>query len=272
MKQSESAEHPLMRIDVGAVLAARLGRRPPRAVTAALERLVCQSRLNAMLEYAWPRRGADFCRAVVEHLGITVRVDGLDRLPASPRIIAVSNHPLGGLDGMILIDIFSRAYGRDVRFVVNDLLGAVEPLSDVFVPVNKHGAQSRDYAAAVEAAFASDAPVLMFPAGLCSRRRDGRVADLEWQKMFVLKARRYGRAVVPVHFDAANSPRFYRWARLRERLGIRFNAEMVLLPSEVFRAEGRTFDIRIGHPVDSALLEGDPRQAAARIRNLVYTL
>ncbi len=177
-----------MRIDVGAVLAARLGRRPPRAVTAALERLVCQSRLNAMLEYAWPRRGADFCRAVVEHLGITVRVDGLDRLPASPRIIAVSNHPLGGLDGMILIDIFSRAYGRDVRFVVNDLLGAVEPLSDVFVPVNKHGAQSRDYAAAVEAAFASDAPVLMFPAGLCSRRRDGRVADLEWQKMFVLKA------------------------------------------------------------------------------------
>jgi len=272
MKPSESPGHPLMRIDVGAVLRRRLGRRVPRVLVAALERLVCQDRLNGMLQEAYPCRGADFCRTVLSRLDIKVAVSGLEHLPASPRIIAVSNHPLGGLDGMALIDVFTQAYGRGVKFVVNDLLTAVEPLSDVFVPVNKHGAQSRGCARAVEEAFASDAPVLMFPAGLCSRRIGGRVADLEWQKMFVQKARSYGRTVVPLHFVGENSSRFYRWASLRHRLGIRFNAEMVLLPSEVFRAAGSRLEIHIGRPVAPAELEGDARVAAARIRKLVYSL
>ena len=271
---SPVAEGP-MQIDVAGVLRQRLGARAshvPAWLVRRLERLICQDKLNEMLRVAYPRRGADFCRAVTSHLGVSLDISGADRLPASPRVLIVSNHPLGGLDGMALIEAFDGLYPGGLKFVVNDLLNAVEPLSDVFLPINKHGAQSRDAVRAIDEAFASGRPVLMFPAGLCSRRRKGTVADLEWQKMFVQKARQSGRPIVPVHFTGRNSDRFYRWASWRERLGIRFNFEMVLLPSEVFRAEGSRFEIRIGAPVDVAHLPADARAAAAEIRKLVYSL
>lgn len=268
-----SAPREPMRIDVAAVLKSRLGgRKLPAWLVHRIESLVCQDRLNTLLRLAWPRRGADFCHFVTRHLDVEAEVVGRENLPSSPRILAVSNHPLGGLDGMMLIEIFSEIYGSDIKFVVNDLLSAVEPLSEVFLPINKHGAQNRRSVRAIDEAFQSDRPVLMFPAGLCSRLRGGEVTDLEWQKMFVAKARQTGRPIVPVHFVAENSPRFYRWARLRERLGLKFNFEMVLLPSEVFRAAGARFQIRIGRPIPAESLGADLRREAARIRQIVLSL
>lgn len=270
--RANAAQGP-MRIDVDAVLRSRLGGRSlPRWLVRRLESLVCQDRLNTLLRLAWPRRGADFCRFVTRHLDVEAEVVGRENLPESPRVLIVSNHPLGGLDGMMLIELFADVYGPDIKFVVNDLLSAVEPLSDVFLPVNKHGRQDRRAISAIDGAFRSDRPVLMFPAGLCSRLHGGEVADLEWQKMFIVKAKQTGRTIVPVHFVAENSPRFYRWARLRERLGIKFNYEMVLLPSEVFRAAGARFQIRIGRPIPASALGNDAREEAARIRQTVLSL
>ncbi|MDO4320254.1 MAG: 1-acyl-sn-glycerol-3-phosphate acyltransferase [Bacteroidales bacterium] len=264
-----------LNINIEAVLDQRLGekaRRIPRRLIRWTERLICQDRLNEMLEVAYPRRGAGFCDAVLEHLGITVNVEGEANLPESRRVIIASNHPLGGLDGMALISIFTRIYGEGVKFVVNDLLNAVEPLSEVFLPVNKHGSQSRAAIRAIDDAMAGDGPVLVFPAGLCSRRRNGRVADPEWNKMFVNMARRYHRDIVPVHFVGENSARFYRTAQWRKRLGIRFNIEMALLPSEVFRAEGKTFTVVCGRPISWRSLGADARAAADDIRRQVYNL
>lgn len=264
-----------LNIDIKAVLDQRLGDKArfiPRPVVSWVEKLICQDRLNEMLHVAYPGRGADFCDAVLDHLGISLNVEGEGNLPADPRIIIASNHPLGGLDGMALISLFTRIYGPGIKFVVNDLLNAVEPLSDVFLPVNKHGAQSRDAIKAIDSAMESDRPLIVFPAGLCSRRRNGRVADLEWNKMFVAKARRHHRDIVPVHFIAENSARFYRTALWRERLRIPFNIEMALLPSEVFRAEGKTFTVVCGTPVPWQTLGSDVSAEAARIRSLVYNL
>lgn len=264
-----------MCIDLGAVLRERLGSRArfvPRWLVRRLEALICQDGLNELLREAYPRRGAEFCRAVMDRLDIRLRLVGRENLPADPRLIIASNHPLGGLDGMALIDTFSGIYGPDLKFVVNDLLSAVEPLGDVFLPINKHGAQSRSAIRDIDRAFASDRPVLMFPAGLCSRRRDGKIADLEWHKMFVQKARETGRPIVPVHFVGRNSDRFYRWASRRERLGLKFNFEMVLLPSEIFRARGSEFEIRVGKPLAPDSLGSDSLAEAARLRNLVYSL
>ena len=71
-----------------------------------------------------------FCRAVLEHLDITVNLQGEQQLPPAEnrRVTIVSNHPLGGLDGLALIDMVARRYGCEPLFVVNDLLMAVEPL------------------------------------------------------------------------------------------------------------------------------------------------
>ena len=267
-----------IKIDVAAVLAERLGRKSryvPRFAVRYLERLVCQDDLNDLLESAYPRRGADFCEHVLDRLGVTLDVRGGENLPADPRILVASNHPLGGLDGICMIAWLSRHYGVTPRFVVNDLLKAVEPLAECFVPVNKHGAQNRGDASALDAAFAGDAPVVVYPAGLVSRMHaDGSIADLEWRKMFVHKAVESHRPIVPVHFGGENSRSFYNFAKRRKSLGIKFNIEMVLLPREVFRARGKKFTLTVGRPISWESL-GDRSAAtkhAANIRSIVYSL
>lgn len=272
-----SSDRPI-RIDVGGVLASRLGgkaRFVPRFLVRWLEKLICQDKLNQLLESNYPLRGAEFCDGVLCDLDVTIDIRNENLLPKNPRCIIVSNHPLGGLDGMSMISWLSRHYNRPVRFVVNDLLMAVEPLTDCFVPVNKHGRQSRSSLGSLEEALAGDGPVVIYPAGLCSRLgADGVVADLAWNKMFVTKAIESRRDIVPVHFDGHNSPSFYRWARIRQRLGIKFNFEMLLLPREVFRSRGKTFTITCGTPVPWQSLEGGAKAAstAAQLRRQVYAL
>src|SRR5699024_10965272 len=143
-----------------------------------------------------------------------------------------------------------------------------------FVPVNKHGRQNGAGVEAFNGAFASDLPIVTFPAGLCSRRRRGVVRDLEWKPNFVKKAAAYDRDVVPVYFDGQLSDFFYRLANIRTSLGIGVNIEMLYLVDEMFRQAGSDFEMTIGAPIPSAsLLEGrTPRQAADYVRRAVYAL
>lgn len=274
---AQNADGPI-RIDLRRVLAERLGRwnaLVPGWLRRKAERIICQDRLNALLEHNYPKRGADFCRGVLSELNVSVELRGTDRLPSrhDTRVLFVCNHPLGGLDGMALIACLSDYFGRQLQVVVNDLLMAVEPLRDCFVPVNKHGAQSRHAASTLETVMASDAPVLMFPAGLCSRQADdGTVADLRWNKMFLRKAVDYRRDVVPLYFDGRNSDSFYRAARRRVRSGLHFNLEMLLLPREVFASSGSHFSVTCGRIIPWQQL-GKPCEAeAARIRQIVYNI
>ncbi|MDE7387965.1 MAG: glycerol acyltransferase, partial [Muribaculaceae bacterium] len=254
-QQLSDASSADLRVDVGGVLQSRapgLARRLPRFVVRALENFVCQDQMNEMLDATAGLRDADFCAKVLERLGVTYTVVGADNLPplSDRRVTLVSNHPLGGLDGIILIDMVTRIYGPGAKFVVNDLLMALKPLHGVFVPINKHGSQSRRAACDVDSAFAADDPVLVFPAGLCSRRgADGVVADLRWNKMFVTKSIEYGRTVVPIRFGGVNSGFFYNFAKWRQRLGLKFNLEMIRLPKELFLAAGSNFTVTVGNPI-----------------------
>lgn len=272
-------EHPLIKIDLDAVLKSRLGkwhRLFPKFMCRKLKRYICQDELNELLESNYPRRGADFCNGVFSDLNIKLTAGGTENLPdpSFTRTIIVSNHPLGGLDGMALISFFTKFYGRDVLFVVNDLLMAIDPLRDVFLPVNKHGAQSRADMRALDEAMASDRPVIVFPAGLVSRRQpDGSVRDLTWQKMFINKAISHQRTIIPVHFGGHNSDGFYKLAARRAKLGLKFNIEMLRLPSEVFRLRGANLHLSIGKPIPSSELSTLPPAAmAAKIKDLVYSL
>lgn len=267
-----------VKIDVQAVLAQKLGKKAgmvPRPVVRYLERLVCQDAMNELLEQAYPRRGADFCDFIIEQLGVSLDVRCAERMPADLRVIVASNHPLGGLDGVCMISWLRKHYGVEPRFLVNDILMAVEPLSGCFIPVNKHGIQSRTGVSALDSAMNSDVPVVVYPAGLVSRRGgDGAIADLRWQPSFIHKALKYNRPVVPVHFDGLNSMSFYRFASLRKRVGIKFNIEMVLLPREVFRASGKRFTLTCGRAIPCAELgtRGEAATTAQQIRKMVYSL
>lgn len=241
-----------------------------------LENYICQDQMNELLRVNAGLDGVEFCSGVLENLGVNYQVHGA--LPSDDsRVVVVSNHPLGGLDGMILADMVSRQYGgrKDVRFVVNDLLNFVTPLRSIFIGVNKHGDQSRSAAAQLDEAFGSDKPIIMFPAGLVSRKgADGTVADLQWHKMVVNKAILYRRNIIPVYFSGHNSQFFYKFARFRTRLGLKFNIEMVCLPREIFKSAGSSFDIHIGHPISWSDLRGgkDAQAQADDLRNAVYRL
>lgn len=264
------AQSEVVRIDVEKVIRTRmpgLSRYIPDFVIRKIERLIRQDALNRLLEENAGKDGAEFCRGVLASLGVKMKIRFDERMPASDdtRVVFVSNHPLGGLDGMALIDVVSRYYGgRQVWFVVNDLLMAVKPLESVFLPINKHGRQSRESSRRIEEVFAGDDPIIIFPAGLCSRYcralSNGSVGkmvrDLRWHKSFVTRCIKHRRDVVPLHFSGENSMDFYRKANLRKKLGIKFNLEMLLLPREMVDAQGKTFTVSVGNRHDYRLLEG----------------
>lgn len=267
-----------LRIDIDAVLRQRLPQQYrwiPAPLVRWLKAYVCQDRMNQILEVTDYCRDSEFARAVLRELQVTC--DAPEAKVAGHAVTYVSNHPLGGLDGMCLIDWVARRHGVEPYFVVNDLLMVLSPLHGVFVPVNKHGAQSRGAAADVDKAFADvSRPMIMFPAGLCSRQssKDAEVRDLKWNKMFVQKSALSGRTVIPVHFIGENSPAFYRLARRRQRLGIKFNIEMARLPREMVEAQGKSFTIKVGAPIAPQNLcrGGDAVRQAAEIREYIYTL
>lgn len=268
-----------IRIDVAEVIRQRLGSRSryiPDFVVRGIEKLICQDELNGLLQNNFPRRGPEFCRGVLDDLDVRLEVRGDADMPLSPRCIVVSNHPLGGLDGISMIAWLSRRYSDcPVHFVVNDLLMAVEPLKECFIPVNKHGAQSRASGAALDAVLAGDDPVVIYPAGLVSRLHDdGTISDLPWRKTVVSKAIESRRDIVPVHFDGRNTQSFYRLARWRKCLGLKFNYEMMLLPRELVHARSKTFTLTCGDVIPWQSLKGGPEAAAeaANLRRIVYSL
>lgn len=269
-----------LKIDLRGILNRRLGAHAkwvPAFLLHGLEKLIRQDELNAILEGAYTAEGSGFSRRVLEMLDISLHVEGLDKLSADEAFEFVCNHPLGGLDGIALVGILGEKYGDDnIRVLVNDMLMNVEPLRKVFLPVNKYGSQGREAAKAIGEAYASGKQIVMFPAGLVSRKQaDGSIRDLEWQKSCVVKALSSGRRIVPVRFDGLNSPRFYNMALWRKRLHVGVNLEQALLPSELCGSRGASYKVTFGTPVDVTALRAKgylPAQIAGWLRKKVYSL
>lgn len=246
----------------------------PKWIVRWLARTIHQDELNAILEYMGDKTGVEAAQAALEYLGVSTQCEGLEQVPVDGRYIYVSNHPLGGLDGMALIQLLGQRHQGDIRFLVNDLLMAVKPLASIFLPVNKYGRQSRQAVADIEQEYRGDNQMITFPAGLCSRQfKGGDIADLPWRKFFVKAAIDYRRDIVPVYFDARNSRFFYRLAKWRERLGLKFNVEMIYLPNEMFKLRGSTLRVVVGKPLPWQSLDGSHVATEVdRVRNIVYQL
>ena len=262
------------RIDIGAVLAEkapRLARWVPGFVLRWLRRTIHEPEINYILEHYWNLPPQEFIRACFREWQVTYSVEGLEKLDPKGRYLFASNHPFGGMDGMMLADKLIDRFG-DARVVVNDLLMHVEPLQPIWLPVNKHGRQTAAYARRYDEAFAGDLPILTFPAGLCSRRRGGVVSDTPWRLNFIKRAHASGRKIVPLYVEGRLSDFFYRIARLRERLGIKLNVEMLWLPDEMFRQGGSRFRIVAGDPIAPDGLRGTLRQQADTVDRLIREL
>lgn len=201
-----------------------------------------------MLRRHGHKRGLEFVNSSLKELDINYRVYGIEHLKLEGRYLFASNHPLGGLDGLIMMSEMGRHYDN-IKFVVNDLLMNIKQLEPLFIPVNKHGRQSSEYAELIEQAYASDTQILYFPAGICSRKVKGSITDLRWHKSFIQKAIKHRRDVVPVYFSGRNSEFFYNLSNFRTKLGIKLNFEFIYLVDEMFRQKNKKIDIVIGEPI-----------------------
>ena len=219
-----------------------------------LKRKLHEASINDAMTKLKDERGLDFNRKALDILGAKVESVHPENIPVNGNVTIASNHPLGGLDGMALI----KAVGElrpDVHFFVNDILKNITNYGDVFVAVNKLGAASAGSLRTMEEIFRQGGAVLIFPAGLVSRKQQGIIRDLSWKKSFVTQAIDHKRMVVPTFIEGTNSKFFYNFAQWRKRLGIKANIEMLFLPDEMFMANKKTIRIHFSKPFSYELFD-----------------
>lgn len=268
------------KIDIDKVLQSKMGTKTkwvPRFVVNWLKRIVHQDEINRFIEQEGDKQGVEWIEDALTHLDTKIVVEGAENLPDASdprRYTFVSNHPLGGLDGLALGVVIGRKYEGRVKYLVNDLLMNLQGLAPLFIPINKTGKQSRNFPAIVEAGFSSDNHIIMFPAGLCSRRTNGVIRDLEWKKTFVTKSVETQRDVVPIYFEGRNSDFFYRLANISKALGIKFNIAMLFLADEMFKNQHNTFTVRIGKPIAWQTFDKSksPMEWAEYVKQQVYAM
>ncbi len=273
-------DNKIFKIDIDEVLRNKAGRkadRVPRFVVAWLKRIIHQDEINVFLEREGDKQGVPWLNDCVDFLGMKLDVKGIENLPPADNsrlYTFVSNHPLGGQDGVALGALLGGHYNGRVKYLVNDLLMNLHGLAPLCIPINKVGAQSRRFPAMVEAGFRSDNHIIMFPAGLCSRKQKGVIRDLPWAKTFITKSVETQRDIVPIHFGGHNSARFYLLANLSKILGVKFNIAMLFLVDEMFRNRNKTFTVKIGRPIPWQTFDKSqtPAQWAAYVQNKVYEL
>ena len=266
-------------VDIDKVLKSKMGKNAkwvPGCLVSWLKRIIHQDEMN---RYLWESRhltGTEWLESTVDYLKTTLVVKGRENLPDpnDGRLYTfVSNHPLGGEDGVALGAVIGRHYDGRFRYLVNDLLMNLPGLAPVCIPINKTGKQSRNFPAMVETGFQSDYHMLMFPAGLCSRKKNGVIHDIPWKKTFVTKSVEYQRDVVPIHFSGENSKFFYRLANFSDRF-LPFNLAMIFLVDEMYKNVGKTFEVKIGKPIPWQTFDKSrtPSEWAQYVQDIVYHL
>lgn len=246
----------------------------PRFLVSYLKRIVHQDEVNAFLMANKDKRDLEFIDSFMQFFNNSFDVEGMENLPDDGRFTFVSNHPLGAQDGLGLGLILGRRYEGRIKFLVNDLLMNIPNIASLFIPVNKTGKQSRNLPQQVAAAFNSDNHIVMFPAGICSRKQNGVIRDLEWKKTFITKSVQTQRDVVPIHFEGQNSEFFYRLANINKMLGIKFNIAMLYLSDEMFKNRNKKFKVTIGHPIPWRTFDDSkrPSEWAQYVKDTVYSL
>lgn len=246
----------------------------PKFLISYLKRIIHQEELNVFLNDAKDKVGVDFLEASLGFLDAKVDVKGIENLPKDGLFTFVSNHPLGGQDGVAIGYVLGKYYNGKVKYLVNDLLMNLKGLAPLCIPINKTGKQAKDFPLMVEAGFKSDNQLIMFPAGICSRRQNGVIRDLKWSKTFIVKSVQTQRDVVPIYFDGRNSDFFYNLANICKALGIKFNIAMLYLVDEMFKNRHKTFTIVFGKPIPWQTFDKSktPLQWAENVKEEVYLL
>lgn len=212
-----------------------------------------------------------------KHLAINnIQIDlhGVENIPQDGRFIFASNHPFGGPDGIMIVSAVGKMFNDKAKLMVNDLLMHLPDIEDVFIPINRFGRNKQDYVNVLDSSMQSDSQIIMFPAGLVSRKIKGHIVDLEWKKSFVSYAKRYKRDIVPVFISGQNSNFFYNLANVRTKLGIKTNIEQLYLIDELYKHKNESVSMYFGKPISYTALtsEKTDKEWAESIKQIAYAL
>lgn len=244
----------------------------PGFVYAFIKRKLHQQELNEFLYENKDKMNLDFVDACMKRLAIKIEVKGLENIPKSGKITVAANHPLGGPEGLGLLKIVGKVR-QDITFLTNDILMTIPNLKDLFTPVNKHGS-NLDYIKSFKAAFESDKAILIFPAGLVSRKQNGKIEDFVWKSSYISRAIKYDRLIIPCYIEGKNSNFFYNLATFRKFLKIKANLEMFLLSDEMFKQEGKVVTFTFGKPIPNKIFDSraNKHKWSAIVKEYVYQL
>ena len=245
----------------------------PGFVVNYIRRIAHEDDINRIMAKLGHLQGLDFVNALIEEFGVKIELKGTENIPMEQSVIFASNHPLGGLDGIAFIYAIGQ-YRQDLRFLVNDILTNIKNFEPLFVPVNKHGSHGRTAAKLIEETYGGENAVLVFPAGLVSRKQKEGIKDLEWKKSFVAKAKKYQKDVVPVYINGKNSAFFYNLANIRKKIGVKANIEMLYLADEMFGQKNKKVTIHVGKPISYKYFDESKSEKdwAEEVKNTVYSL
>lgn len=248
-----------------------LGRLVPGFLYRHFEKLLHLEDLNQFFEAHFNDTPEQFLDAVVEHLDIRVKVEGkgevyLDSLVDQKPMFA-SNHPYGGPEAMVLFNILIRRF-PDCRLVAQSFLKFIKPVASSCV-FNKKDVRS------LMEAIDQKRPLLIYPAGFCSRRLSFKdVFDYEWKHSFVKIARRNNMPIQVFYTSGQLSNRMHRWTRFRKIFHIKFTIETMYLVDEMYKMRGKELRIVVGDTIDPAKMNPkvSHHEYAARIRQYCYEL
>lgn len=272
-EKNKNTFKPINIREVFASKSPRIAKLMPGFVYNYINRIMHIDDINDLLRRNGHLAGMEFVEKVVTEFNVKEHIYGVENIPGTGRFIFASNHPLGGFDGLLLMKSVHQKLG-EFKSLSNDILFNIVNLKPLFVPVNKHGSHSREVAKILTDTYNSDQQIMIFPAGLASRKIKGKIIDLEWKKHFISKAIQHQRDIIPVYIEGRNSNRFYRIANLRKFFRIKWNLEMFFLADETFKHRNSTISIYFGKPLPYTMFDRTKTQSewASFVKDLVYGL
>lgn len=223
----------------------KLGKRR-RLTLRILRNLLHESDFNQVIERNRHLRGYAFLDKLLEYCGFSYQVspESYRNIPHEGRLVVVANHPIGTLDGLVLVKLI-RSVRPDVRIIANSVLLHVAPLKSIFLPVevlSENKVDKRSYKAMLEA-LENEEAVILFPAGEVSRASPKGVRDGKWKPGFLKLAKKTKSPILPVHIKARNSVLFYLSSTLYKP------ASTFLLVKEMFNKKHQEIKLKVGAPI-----------------------
>ena len=235
-------------------------------------------RVNALYERSCEHRGADFAESILKDLGVDYQIGNAERLMPLKEgaFITVSNHPYGGIDGIMLVDLMA-GIRADYKVMVNQILSLIEAMSDNFISVKpKVGDNELSPTANVNGIretltrLHEGHPVGFFPAGAVSmfEFKHLGVRDREWQESVLKLIHKAKVPVVPIRFFDKNSFLFYSLELISWKI------RLIQMPRELFNKHGKRTRIGIGNIITTEELEkfNDHKSLGTYLRKVLYDM